>query len=99
MPNGQPPAIPQTDVANVPLAFIPHGMNTGDSFTVEVVGLAGTEAVLRIAPTAGGVPQGPISGQTAQAMPLGNLQSYLQNQQAQRASVNPSMPSRPIQGA
>ena len=99
MQPGQTPEIPQIDVANVPLGWLPHGIGTGDTFTVELVGRNEDEAVLRIAPTAGGLPQGPISNQTAQAMPMNQLQSYLQNQMAQRSAVNPSMPSQPIQGA
>ena len=92
MDAGQTPEVPQVDVANVPLAFLPHGLNAGDTFTVELVGRNEDEAVLRLAPTAGGMPQGPISNQTAQAMPLGNLQSYLQNQLQQRNVVNPPLP-------
>jgi hypothetical protein len=96
MAAGETPQVPQIDVANIPLAFLPHGINTGDTFTVEVVGRNEDEAVVRVAPTAAGVPQAPISGQTAQAMPLAQLQSYLQNQQQQRNVVNPSLPVNPL---
>lgn len=85
--------IPITDVASVPLAFLPHGANTGDTFMVTLVGCDGDEGKIKVAPTVGGIPQVPgISSQAAQAMPLNQLQSYLVQQQAQRAQVNPPPP-------
>lgn len=90
--NMNPPDIPVVDVANVPLAFLPHGANNGDTFMVELVGRDGTDGIIRLAPTASGLPQGPVSPQAAQAMPLPQLQNYLAQQAGQRNLVNPPPP-------
>jgi hypothetical protein len=86
MPN--PPLIPQIDVANVPLAFLPKGLNPGDTFTVTLVGRNEDEGVLKLAPT-------PMSPQMAQSMPLPSLQNFLLGQMAQNNVVNPPPPVNP----
>ena len=98
MQPGETPVVPQIDVANVPLAFLPHGIGTGNTFTVELVGRNADEAVIRVAPSNMPMPGQPMTSQTAQVIPLGQLQSYLQNQQSQRNVVNPALPVNPGAG-
>jgi hypothetical protein len=69
------------DLAKVPLGWLPHGIGTGASFSVELVGRSGNEGLIRVQQ------QNPIA-----AMNTDQLGSFLQQQMATRNATNPPAP-------
>ena len=70
------------DLVDVPLSWIPKGINAGDVFSVTLVGRSGTDALIKLTNPAAQL----------QNMSTGQLQNFLMQQMSTRNATNPPAP-------